>query len=106
MRTTALLLMTLVMNAVSAQPKSKTGYAPVNAIEMYYEVHGSGASVVLIHGAFMTITNNWSGWIGELCKTRKVIAIKMQGHGGLEFLRFRSGQAEGDQTSHVFHPRR
>jgi pimeloyl-ACP methyl ester carboxylesterase len=37
--------------------------------------------VVLLHGAFMTITNNWNGWIGELAKTRKVIAVEMQGHG-------------------------
>ena len=48
---------------------------------MYYEVHGGGEPVVLLHGAFMTITNNWNGWIGELSKTRKVIAIEMQGHG-------------------------
>jgi pimeloyl-ACP methyl ester carboxylesterase len=48
---------------------------------MYYEVHGSGEPVVLLHGAFMTITNNWDGWIGELSKTRKVIAVEMQGHG-------------------------
>jgi pimeloyl-ACP methyl ester carboxylesterase len=37
--------------------------------------------VVLLHGAFMTITNNWTDWIGELSKTRKVIAVEMQGHG-------------------------
>jgi pimeloyl-ACP methyl ester carboxylesterase len=37
--------------------------------------------VVLLHGAFMTITNNWTGWIGELSKTRKVIAVELQGHG-------------------------
>jgi pimeloyl-ACP methyl ester carboxylesterase len=48
---------------------------------MYYEVHGSGEPVVLLHGAFMTITNNWTDWIGELSKTRKVIAVEMQGHG-------------------------
>ena len=48
---------------------------------MYYEVHGSGDPVVLLQGEFMTITNNWTGWIGELSKTRKVIAIEMQGHG-------------------------
>jgi hypothetical protein len=48
---------------------------------MYYEVHGSGDHVVLLHGSFMTITNNWAGWIGELSKTRKVITIEMQGHG-------------------------
>jgi len=71
----------LAMTTVSAQQKPTTGYAPVNGINMYYEVHGSGATVVLLHGAFMTITNNWDGWIGELSKTRRVIAVEMQGHG-------------------------
>ncbi|MBI4893264.1 MAG: alpha/beta hydrolase [Acidobacteria bacterium] len=73
--------MTLVAAEAPAQQKPTTGYAPVNGIKMYYEVHGSGAPVVLLHGAFMTITNNWTGWIGELSKTRKVIAVEMQGHG-------------------------
>ena len=65
----------------SAQQTPTTGYAPVNGLKMYYEVHGSGEPVVLLHGAFMTIPNNWTGWIGELSKTRKVIAVEMQGHG-------------------------
>ena len=81
LRKTAFLLMTLVPAVVSAQQKPTTGYAQVNGLKMYYEVHGSGQPVVLLHGAFMTITNNWTGWIGELSKTRKVIAIEMQGHG-------------------------
>ena len=61
--------------------KPTTGYAPVNGVKMYYEVHGSGEPVVLLHGAFMAITDDWSVWISELSKTRKVIAIEMQGHG-------------------------
>jgi pimeloyl-ACP methyl ester carboxylesterase len=81
MLTTAFLMMTVVPADVSAQPKPTTGYAPVNGVKMYYEVHGSGEPVVLLHGAFMTITNNWTGWIDELSKTRKVIAVEMQGHG-------------------------
>jgi pimeloyl-ACP methyl ester carboxylesterase len=81
MLTTAFLLMTFVPADVPAQPKPTTGYATVNGVKMYYEVHGSGEPVVLLHGAFMTITNNWTGWIGELAKTRKVIAVEMQGHG-------------------------
>ena len=88
MKTTAFLLMMFV----PAQQKPTTGYAPVNGLKMYYEVHGSGEPVVLLHGAFMTITNNWSGWIGELAKTRKVIAIEMQGHG-------RTGDIERDISS-------
>ena len=74
-RKTAFLLMTLVMTGASAQQKPTTGYAPVNGINMYYEVHGGGEPVVLLHGAFMTITNNWAGWISELSKTRKVIPL-------------------------------
>src|SRR6201993_3423957 len=81
MKTTAFLLTMLVPAVVSAQQKPTTGYAPVNGLKMYYEIHGSGEPVVLLHGAFMTITNNWTPWIGELSKTRKVIAIEMQGHG-------------------------
>ncbi len=90
--TTAFLLMTLLSADVSAQQKPTTGYAPVNGLKMYYEVHGSGEPVVLLHGAFMTITNNWTGWIGELSKTRKVIAVEMQGHG-------RTADIERDLTS-------
>jgi pimeloyl-ACP methyl ester carboxylesterase len=48
---------------------------------MYYEIHGSGEPVVLLHGAFMAISGDWNDWIAELSKTRKVIAIEMQGHG-------------------------
>ncbi len=81
MKTTAFILTMLLAAVVSAQQKPTTGYAPVNGLKMYYEVHGSGDPVVLLHGAFMTITNNWTGWIGELSKTRKVIAVEMQGHG-------------------------
>jgi pimeloyl-ACP methyl ester carboxylesterase len=58
-----------------------TGHAPVNGLEMYYEVHGRGDPVVLLHGSFMTITNNWTGWIDELSRSRKVIAVELQGHG-------------------------
>src|SRR3954466_1775821 len=60
---------------------SKSGYAPVNGIKVYYEVYGEGKPIVLLHGAFMTIEGNWGELIPELSKTRKVIAIEMQGHG-------------------------
>jgi len=60
---------------------SNSGYAPVNGIKVYYEVYGEGKPVVLIHGAFYTIQMNWGQLIPELSKTRKVIAIEMQGHG-------------------------
>lgn len=81
MKTTALVLILLLASVVSAQQKPTTGYAPVNGLKMYYEIHGSGEPVVLLHGAFMAVTDDWLVWINELAKTRKVIAVDMQGHG-------------------------
>ena len=76
------MLLTMVLSGVvSGQQKPVTGYAPVNGLTMYYEIHGSGDPVVLLHGAFMAISGDWNEWIGELSKTRKVIVIEMQGHG-------------------------
>jgi pimeloyl-ACP methyl ester carboxylesterase len=58
----------------------EAGYAPVNGLEMYYEVHGTGQPLVLLHGAYMTI-----GMMGEvvpgLAEARQVIAVELQGHG-------------------------
>lgn len=58
-----------------------SGLAPVNGQKIYYEIHGEGEPIVLLHGAYMTIDMNWSQLIPELVKTRKVIAIELQGHG-------------------------
>ena len=83
MKTVALVVsIILTISALaSAQQNPITGYAPVNGLKMYYEIHGSGEPVVLLHGAFMAITDDWRLWISELAKTRKVIAVEMQGHG-------------------------
>ncbi len=80
-RRAPILLMLMAVPELSAQQGPTTGYAPVNGLRMYYEVHGRGEPLVLLHGAFMTIHSNWEGWIGELSRTRKVIAVEMQGHG-------------------------
>lgn len=85
----SMLMTMLTSGVVPGQQKPTTGYAPVNGLRMYYEIHGKGDPVVLLHGSFMTITNNWTAawgdatanWIAELSKTRKVIAIEMQAHG-------------------------
>ena len=49
MKTTAFLLPMLVPAVVSAQQEPTTGYALVNGLKMYNEVHGSGEPVVLLH---------------------------------------------------------
>ena len=60
---------------------ASSGYAPVNGAKVYYEVYGTGDPIVLLHGAFMTINLNWSELIPILSKTRKVIALELDGHG-------------------------
>jgi pimeloyl-ACP methyl ester carboxylesterase len=58
----------------------KTGYAPVNGLKMYYEIHGSGQPLVVLHGAFMTI-ELMGKLIPELARSRQVIAVEFQAHG-------------------------
>ncbi len=71
-------------NGQQAKPTS-SGYIPVNGIKVYYEVYGEGKPILLLHGAFYTIEMNWGQLIPELSKTRKVIAIELQGHGHTPF---------------------
>jgi pimeloyl-ACP methyl ester carboxylesterase len=84
MKMVALITTFLLSIGASAQAQEPvTGYAPVSGLRMYYEIHGAGSGepLVLLHGSYMTITNNWTAWLGELSKARKVIAVEMQGHG-------------------------
>ena len=64
-----------------SQVKFDSGYAPVNGLKMYYEIHGEGTPIVLLHGAFNTINLAFGSLIPELAKNRKVIAVELQGHG-------------------------
>jgi pimeloyl-ACP methyl ester carboxylesterase len=56
------------------------GYAPVNGLKMYYEVHGTGRPLVLLHGGLMTIESFGDLW-PKLTTDRQIIATELQGHG-------------------------
>lgn len=57
-----------------------TGYSSANGVDTYYEVHGSGAPLVLLHGGILTIDLNWADLL-PLLAHRRVVAIELQGHG-------------------------
>ena len=76
---TLLLFFSLSIFSQGLKP-SMTGYAPVNGLQMYYEIYGEGKPLVLIHGAFNSI-NVFNGVIPGLAKNHKLIAVEMQGHG-------------------------
>jgi pimeloyl-ACP methyl ester carboxylesterase len=58
----------------------QTGYASVNGLEMYYEIHGTGEPLVVLHGAYASIPL-MGELIPRLAETRQVIAPELQGHG-------------------------
>lgn len=80
MKTHILIFLCIVATTTFAQTP-KTGYAPVNGLKMYYEIHGTGKPLVLLHGAFMTSAMNWSQLIPALSKDRQVITFEFQAHG-------------------------
>jgi len=55
-------------------------YAEVNGLRMYYEIHGTGEPLVLLHGAYMTI-GAMGPIVPGLAETRQVIAVELQAHG-------------------------
>ena len=60
---------------------TQTGYAPVNGLELYYEIHGRGRPLVLLHGNLSTIGVDFGGIIPSLARSRQVIAVEQQAHG-------------------------
>ena len=70
-----------VTTAQTKNMKTQTGYANINGIKMYYEIHGEGKPLVLIHGGGSTIQTTFGRVLHQFAKTHKVIAVEMQAHG-------------------------
>lgn len=67
-------------NPNGAAKVPRGSYAPVNGLGLYYEIHGSGDPLVLLHGAFGVI-GMFAQILPELAKARHVIAVELQAHG-------------------------
>ena len=63
----------------------ETGYAPVNGLQMYYELHGDGdggaVPLLLLHGGLFDIEQQFGALLPALSDGRRVIATDFQGHG-------------------------
>jgi Predicted hydrolases or acyltransferases (alpha/beta hydrolase superfamily) len=55
-------------------------YADVNGISLYYEEHGSGQPLILLHGGYAT-SETYAAILPSLASGRRVIAVDLQGHG-------------------------
>jgi pimeloyl-ACP methyl ester carboxylesterase len=58
-----------------------SGFVDIGGLDWYYERHGRGAPLVLLHGAMGTIESCFSGLLSVLAEHFEVIAIELQGHG-------------------------
>ncbi len=59
---------------------TEVAYADVNGIKLYYEIHGTGRPLVLLHGGLGAI-EMFGPNLPALAKGRQVIAVDLQGHG-------------------------
>jgi len=63
----------------------KTGYAPVNDLRLYYEIHGEARAdappLVLLHGGGDTIQTSFGHVLPLLARERQIIAFEQQGFG-------------------------
>ena len=64
----------------SITPDMKSGLAPVNGLQMYYEIHGDGEPLILLHGG-VEASEAFGPNLPALAKSRQVIAVHLQGHG-------------------------
>ncbi|MDQ3949046.1 MAG: alpha/beta hydrolase, partial [Gemmatimonadota bacterium] len=71
-----------VIAQLAGKPAATVGrYASVNGLRMYYELHGQGRPLVLLHGAFSNINTDFAKILPRFARTRRVIAVELQAHG-------------------------
>ena len=53
----------------------------IGDLRMYYEIHGRGRPLVLLHGGGSTIESTFGRILPALARTHQVIAVELQAHG-------------------------
>ncbi len=75
------LIFTITVFLVCIQVCAQNGnYADVNGVKIYYEIHGQGYPLVLLHGFTMS-HEMWLPWVDDLSKDYQVILADLRGHG-------------------------
>jgi len=70
----------LISDPVQTKKAVAGRYAPVNGLQLYYEMHGSGIPLIMLHGG-VGASEMFGDNLAALAATRQVIAVHLQGHG-------------------------
>jgi pimeloyl-ACP methyl ester carboxylesterase len=76
-----ILIMISETESIDKKMNNQGNYFLVNGLKMYYEIHGSGKPLVLLHGGLMRIETTFGKVLPVFAKSRQVIAIEQQAHG-------------------------
>jgi pimeloyl-ACP methyl ester carboxylesterase len=75
-----LLTLCAVPAFAAAGPKPETGRATIRGVDYYYEVHGKGEPLLLLHGGLLS-SDSFAPAMPTFTKGRQVIVVDLQGHG-------------------------
>ncbi len=74
-------LMFLFLLVIGTWAQAQEGnFIETNGVKLYYEIHGEGEALLLLHGNTMT-HDMWTPWLDDLSKKYMVITLDMRGHG-------------------------
>ena len=68
-----------------SQAPGAGSYASVNGLEMYYEIHGTGRPLILLHGGVGAI-EMFGEVLPLLAEGRRVVAVDLQAHGRTAYI--------------------
>ena len=68
------------VSTTTSTPQKRTGHLAVNGVNYYYEIHGQGEPLLLLHGGLGSI-DMFGPVLTRFAQTRQVIAVDLHGHG-------------------------
>jgi pimeloyl-ACP methyl ester carboxylesterase len=78
---TTLITFLIALMSIEAAMAKQGQFATVNGMKMYYEIHGTGKPLVLIHGGGSTVESTYGRILPMLATKYKVIGVELQAHG-------------------------
>jgi pimeloyl-ACP methyl ester carboxylesterase len=74
-----LIFLLLLLVGIEAQAQDGN-FIETNGVKIYYEIHGEGEPLLLLHGFTMS-GKSWEPWIEDLSRNHKLIIPDLRGHG-------------------------